>query len=99
GAYTISLMTSFGDCTSPLISKTIHVFDCATTDPVHNGSGQILYINVFPNPTFDDFRIALKMREENNVEIEVYDASGKLLQTSDALMEKEVLTAIHVEAP
>jgi hypothetical protein len=98
GEYTISLITYLNDCASALVSKNIRVYNCLENNPGHGGTRKILYASVVPNPSIDDFRVNIKLREESKVNISLFDAVGRRIETRSIEGEKEITAVFQPEA-
>ena len=97
GEYTISLITLLNDCASASVSKNIRVFNCLE-NPGPEGARKIVSASVVPNPSIDDFRVTIKLREESKVDITLYDAVGKTVATRSIEGEKEITAIFEPEA-
>ena len=98
GDYTITLTTHLEGCGSVSTSKLIRVFNCLSNNPGNGGTRKILYANVVPNPSIEDFQVNIKLREESEVNIVLYDAAGRLIQTRKIVEEKDIKEIFEVEA-
>ncbi len=57
-----------------------------------------MYASVVPNPSIDDFRVNIKLREESKVEITLFDAVGKTVEMRSIEGEKEITAVFQPEA-
>ncbi len=51
-------------------------------NPATNGSGNIGTLTIYPNPASDNITITFNLENSTNVQIKIYDLSGKLVQES-----------------
>ncbi len=99
GEYTVTMITSLGDCSSLPVSKKIRISDCIVNEPTITSSRKILYANVFPNPSLSDFQVLVRLEHEDDVDISLYNAIGQLKERKEMNEEQEILTAFSVDGP
>jgi len=98
GDYNITMTTMLEGCGSVSTSKVIRVFNCLSNNPGNGGTRKVLYANVVPNPSDEDFQVNIKLRAESEVIILLYDAAGRLIQTRKIVDEKDIKEIFEVEA-
>ena len=99
GDYNITLTTMLEGCGSVSTSKMIRVFNCLSTNHGNGGTRKVLYANVIPNPSDEDFKVSIKLREESEVIITLFDAVGRITETRKIINETDIKEIFHVEVP
>ncbi len=99
GIYTVTLIIYQGDCASLAVTKEIRIVECLLNEPDIQARNEILFANVYPNPSANDFNVKLKLREENDVLITLCNLQGQVVEEKQLIDETEVLTAFSTEAP
>ncbi len=46
----------------------------------HNVNGKLLTARIYPNPTTDDFELEIQLEKSANVQVGIFDATGKLVK-------------------
>ncbi len=99
GDYTITFTTVLDGCGTASTSKVIRVFNCATNPSGNGGTRKVMYANVFPNPSDEDFQVNIKLRAESEVKITLCDAVGRITETRRITDEKDINAIFEVEVP
>ena len=97
GEYTITMTTELEGCGAVSTSKIIRVFNCLSNNPGNGGTRKVLYANVVPNPSDEDFKVSIKLREESEVIITLFDAVGRITETRKIVDETDIKEIFQVE--
>jgi hypothetical protein len=92
GTYTLKI-TNGNNCTS-LVSSTLNVTVIAG---VRNNSSIINRLEIYPNPASQNLNINIQSKQNANVQLRIFDVSGKEMLTNDIKITKgETLQKIDV---